>query len=340
MPREVFLSLAVLLVAFSGESPGEAPLNVQAPTTGGKQFWADELHFHKWRIQRNVLTGHCRLLDGHNVRHAWGSFEQCRARLGEIRREKNLPPMQGKAVVVLHGLIRSRETMTRLSRYLEEQGGYAVFNVSYPTTQRDIPSHARVLRRVVENLEGITEINFVAHSLGNIVVRYYLAGPPPHPPSAEEGSEKDSDQGRQPRLPDPRIHRFVMLGPPNNGSLAAEFFADNALFRAVAGRSGQQLGKQWEQLAARLVTPPCEFGILAGGRGDDQGFNPLLPGDDDGVVTVETTRLAGARDFALVPVIHSRIVGDRRAMLQTLQFLKYGYFVSEKDRRPIGDQPP
>ena len=43
------------------------------------------------------------------------------------------------------------------------------------------------------------------------------------------------------RLPDPRIRRFVMLAPPNNGSLAAEFFADNALFRAVTGRSGQQL---------------------------------------------------------------------------------------------------
>jgi hypothetical protein len=131
-----------------------------------------------------------------------------------------------------------------------------------------------------------------------------------------------------------------MLAPPNNGSLAAEFFADNALFRAVTGRSGQQLGKEWEKLAAKLGTPPCEFAILAGGMGDDNGINPLLPGDDDGVVTVDTARLAGARDFGLVPVLHSKIVSDPKAMQQTLQFLKHGYFVSEKERQPIRPNSP
>ena len=58
--------------------------------------------------------------------------------------------------------------------------------------------------------------------------------------------------------------------------------------------------------------------ILAGGKGDDQGINPLLPGDDDGVISVETTRLPGALDFGLVPVLHSKIVSDERAMQQTL----------------------
>ncbi|MGQ9575532.1 MAG: hypothetical protein ACUVUC_09450 [Thermoguttaceae bacterium] len=40
------------------------------PTLGGKQFWADELLFHQWRIQRNVLTGHCRLLVGRKLMRA------------------------------------------------------------------------------------------------------------------------------------------------------------------------------------------------------------------------------------------------------------------------------
>jgi len=328
MPRRISLIAAILLAAIArGPLRADPPLNLRAPTTGGKQFWADELHFHKWRIQRNVLTGHCRLLDGDDVRYAWGTFDQCRAELATIRRERELPPMKGTAVVLLHGLFRSRETMAPLSGYLEEQGGYTVINVSYPTTRRDIPSHAHMLGRVIENLDGITDIHFVAHSMGNIVVRYYLAGASFHEPEGRRDAK--------PRLPDPRVRRLVMLAPPNNGSLAADFFSDNGLFRAVAGGSAQQLGKKWEELAAKLRAPPCPFGIIAGGYGDGKGLNPLLPGDDDGVVTVDTTQLPGARDFSLIPSRHSKIPSDDKAMEQTLRFLRHGHFISKDARKPI-----
>jgi len=376
------LQCVVVLAAWLAPLPGRAdpPPNVTWKTMGGKQFWADELFFHHWRIQRNVLTGHCRLLDGGDVRHAWGTFEQCRAKLDEIRRERDLPPMQGKVVIVLHGLFRSHDSMVPLCRYLEEQGGYTVLNVTYPTTRRDVAAHARVLERIVENLGGVEEINFVAHSLGNIVLRYYLSDhAAARLPTAERAAEQSEegggrseegggrseegggrseegggarDEGGGPRdeggegveggveappqrLPDARIRRFVMLAPPNQGSQFAGFFADNGLFRLVAGDSARQLGKEWEKLAGKLRTPPCEFGILAGGWGDGNGLNPLLPGDDDGTVTVESTRLAGARDFAVLPVRHSKIVKDPTAMEYTLRFLAHGHFVSEEKREPI-----
>jgi hypothetical protein len=351
MPR--LLSLAVVLLAWLAALPGWAdPPNVTWKTMGGKQFWADELFFHHWRIQRNVLTGHCRLLDGGDRRHAWGTFELCRAKLDEIRRERELPPMQGKVVIVLHGLFRSHDSMAPMCRYLEEQGGYTVLNVGYPTTRRDVAAHARVLGRIVENLDGVEEVSFVAHSLGNIVLRYYLSDrAAARVPAAERGgtggeggdesSEKRGDDGTGEtaprRLPDARIRRLVMLAPPNQGSQVAGFFGDNGLFRLVAGESAEQLGKEWEKLAEKLGTPPCEFGILAGGRGDGNGINLLLPGDDDGTVAVESTRLAGARDFAVLPVRHSKIVKDPTAMEYTLRFLQHGHFVSEEKREPIPD---
>src|SRR5690349_19119287 len=68
------------------EDTSTGPINALAPTLGGRQFWADELFFHEWHIQRNSLTGHCRLLDGANMRHAWGSFEQCSAKLEQIKK--------------------------------------------------------------------------------------------------------------------------------------------------------------------------------------------------------------------------------------------------------------
>ncbi len=48
------------------------PPNLPAKTLGGTQFWSDVLVQRDWRIQRNAWTGHCRLLDGQNVRRAWG----------------------------------------------------------------------------------------------------------------------------------------------------------------------------------------------------------------------------------------------------------------------------
>lgn len=294
--------------------PLPAEINLPAPTLGGRQFWADELFFHEWRIQRHAITGHCRLLDGSSIRHAWGNFEQCQAALEEIKRRENLPPMQGKAVVLLHGLGRSRRSMAELAKYLEEQGGYQVFNVGYPSTRGTIADYARSLAKVVENLDGMEEINFVAHSLGNIVIRRYL------------GDQTDPATGGR---PDPRIKRFVMLGPPNHGSIAATAMADNPLFALVLGKPGQELGREWVWLEGSLATPSCEFGVIAGGRKNSQGFNPLLPGDDDGTVTVASARLDGAADFVLVPVLHSFLINDQRVQECTLRFLRTGKMNAE-----------
>ncbi len=301
--------------------PSTGNMNAILPTLGGKQFWADELFFHDWHIQRNVFTDHYRLLDGYNLRHAWGTFAECQHKLEEIKRERSLPPMRGPGVIVLHGLFRSASSMNKLSRYLAKVGGYTVFNVNYPTTRGTVSDHALSLASIVQHLEGIDQIDFVGHSLGNLVVRHYLA---------------DHTRPGQGLQPDPRIHRIVMLGPPNRGAELAEALGNLGLFHTVAGKSGSQLAGEWARLEANLATPHCEFGILAGGRGNEQGYNPLLTGDNDMVVSVETTRLPGAADFAVLPVMHTFMMDDEKVQEYTLRFLQNGYFVSPESRSPIG----
>lgn len=300
--------------------PSTGNLNAVTPTLGGKQFWADELFFHDWHIQRNVFTDHYRLLDGHHLRYAWGTFDECRNKLDEIKRDRALVPMHGPAVIVLHGLFRSSTSMSSITRYLREEGGYTVFNVAYPTTRGTVADHARSLARIIDNLHGIDELNFVGHSLGNLVVRHYLADHT-HPETGQR--------------PDPRIKRIVMLGPPNQGAQIAEALGRVGLFHTVAGASGSQLASEWERLEQNLATPECEFGILAGGGSRGRGFNPLLSGNNDFVVSVNTTRLAGATDFAILPVVHSLMMNDRTVQEYTLRFLKHGYFVSAEARQPI-----
>lgn len=294
--------------------------NLDTPTLGGKQFWTDELVHGAWRIQRNVLTGHFRLLDEKNMRRGWGSYDQCLEEFRSSRETGEITPLNPKVVIVLHGLIRSRESMKAITRYLQEQSDYSVLNVSYASARGTLADHAAALGRVIQRLEGVEEINFVGHSLGNLVVRHYLA---------------DHTDEAQNLRPDPRIRRIVMIAPPNNGTEMASRFRNNPVFQAVWGESGQELGEGWEELKKHLAVPQCEFGILAGGRGDAHGLNPLVSGDDDFVVAVEETRLIGAADFALVKAPHGTIMDNPAVQAMTLRFLKHGYFTTAENRQPI-----
>ena len=291
--------------------------NIVLPTLGGMQFWGDVQFFHQWRIQRNVFTGHYRLLDERNFRHAWGTLERCQAKLAGIKSARSLPPMQGRAVIVLHGLIRTRSSMNSLCRFLRTHGGYSVFNVNYPSTRAELSAPAQDLASIVAHLEGVDEIHMVSHSLGSLVIRHYLA---------QQASLGDAD---------PRLKRIVMLAPPNNGAELAEKLGCNPVFKSLFGPAGYQLAKCWSDLKKQLAIPSCEFGIIAGGRGNPRGYNPLLSGDDDLVVSVDTTRLPGARDFTVLPVVHTYMMNNRELQQSVLRFFQHGFFVSEAERNPI-----
>jgi hypothetical protein len=124
----------------------------------------------------------------------------------------------------------------------------------------------------------------------------------------------------------PKFGRFVMLAPPNHGSGLANYFGGNIAYRTVTGQSGQELGRDWSQLESHLATPDFEFGIIAGGKGDEKGYNPLIVGDNDGVIGVETTKLDGAKDSIVIPAVHMLLQRDSDAMAYTLHFLKEGTF--------------
>ena len=329
MSRIVLLFVIVLIIApthlLSDETVGirlEVPaVTVEGPTFGGKQLWTDELIFHAWRIQRHTWTGHYRLLDDKDYRRAWGSFEHCNEQLEKLKQELGMPPMRGKVVVALHGLLRTRQSMQGICDYFHEHGDYTIVNFSYASTRNELDQHARSFASVMRHLgPKVTEINLIAHSLGNLVIRHYL------------GDQTDPATGR---TPDPRIHRIVMLAPPNNGAEFARKFADNKIFQTIWGKTGLELANEWESLEPRLAIPTCEFAVIAGGNGEPSDSNPLLSGDDDFVVSVAETRLPGARDFHVFPGLHSSIMDDELVRECALKFFWHGYLVTEELRQPI-----
>lgn len=284
------------------------------PTLGGMQFWGDVCFFQGYRIQRHVFTGHFRLLDKNNRRYQSGTIEDCRRMLDQIRAAGNLSPDTGHAVIYLHGIGRTSRSMRPVIDAMPTDG-FVHVPFEYPSTRVSIEQAAGYLHSTIESLTDVSKISFVVHSMGGLVVRRYL---------------KDHR--------DPRLHRMVMLGTPNNGAELADMLRRNMIFRAVYGPASQELVTDANGTIRTLPIPTFEFGVIAGGRGDERGFNPLLVGDDDGTVTVSSVRLAGASDFLRISKLHSLLMSDESAIAAVKCFLEHGRFSMDQEPAPISKE--
>ncbi len=209
------------------ESDSENPEmpNWKMATMGGKQFWTDRQWLYGWRIQRNALTGHFRLLDPSNVRHAWGTQEHCQEALFQlgVAEGKRAPT---RIVVLVHGLMRTSGSMIGLGKRLESEIGATPILFEYASTRGSIAEHAAAFREWIHSLpvgadgQG-ARIDFVAHSMGNIVIRRALS---------------EWESGEDPYRVYPRIGRMVMLGPPNQGAMIARRLSKTGIFGVVTGK--------------------------------------------------------------------------------------------------------
>lgn len=293
--------------------------NIPTRTLGGTQVWTDFVHFRGWRIQQNAVSKHFRLIDPNNVRHAWGNLEQCENRLNAIKRERHLGGPSSQILILIHGLGRSRNSMNSIAEALADRE-HEVVNFSYASTRASLDDHARALQSVIDHLPEPCQIDVVGHSLGNLVLRraLYLAELSP-----------DTAPGR-------RLHRIVMLGPPNNGAELAKKLSGNRLFSLLMGRSATQIGElSGAQSPLELAVPRVEFGIIAGSGTLGPISNPWLDGENDFLVKVDETRLPGASDFLVLPVAHSYLLNDHAVYQATKNFLANGYFVSEEKRQAL-----
>lgn len=318
--RRLF-TVSLLAVTFSTGNADDQLDSKQQKTTpvktfGGLQYWGDVCWHQGWRIQQHVKTGHFRLLDDSDHRHESGTLAECRTALSKIRKEKKFKPLKGKAVIMIHGIVRSSKSFGSMEKRLTKEG-YLAVGFDYPSTQKPLPELAEYLHKVIESLEGVDEINFVVHSMGGLLVRTYLM-----------------------KHRDKRIRRMVMMGVPNKGAELADMLKGNPLFKLVMGPAGQQLVTDTSKLIGKLPTPKFEFGVIAGGRGNIRGYNPLIPGDDDGTVAVRSTRLPGATDFLLVSSLHSFLMANSVSMDSTVRYLKTGRFRANEPARPIEQPAP
>jgi hypothetical protein len=216
---------------------------------------------HDWQIQRNVAFGQFRLLKPTNRVAQTGTYEDCRQAFDSVRVQLDFPPIPATVLVSVHGLGRTRNSMSAIGKYVSEKGDFDWINFGYASTRSTITDSARALRNALNELAllkreqdavespahsqcGI-EFHFIAHSLGNIIIRCLL-------------SDIERDDPDRQRL-GWRVGRIVMLGSPNQGSALANLMKKSLVFRLLAGSSGKDLGAEWDDLEERLFTPKFEF---------------------------------------------------------------------------------
>ncbi|HLX95607.1 MAG TPA: alpha/beta hydrolase [Verrucomicrobiae bacterium] len=210
-----------------------------------------------------------------------------------------------EAVILLHGLCRTSRSMTKMESALAE-AGYQVQNVSYPSRTAHVEKLADdAIGKAVANCQqdGATRIDFVTHSLGGILVRSYLA-----------------------RHALPSLGRVVMLAPPNQGSEVVDKLGGMLVFKWINGPAGNELGTDTRSTPNQLGPATYPVGIIAGDRSINWINSLLIPGPDDGKVSIERTTLAGMSDHLVIHTAHPFIMRNREAIRQTIQFLRTGTF--------------
>jgi len=208
-----------------------------------------------------------------------------------------------ECVILLHGLARTASSMAPMADALRERG-YTVVNLDYPSRKHPVEVLAPMaMEQGLSKCPGNSKVHFVTHSLGGILVRYYLAA---HTLV--------------------RLGRVVMLAPPNQGSEVVDGLGGVPGFSLLNGPAGAQLGVGEHSIPRALGAVDFDLGVIAGDRSVNLILSQYLPNPDDGKVSVASTKVEGMRDFIQVPHSHPFIMRAPLVIEQTVRFLETGKF--------------
>ncbi|KJV55213.1 alpha/beta hydrolase family protein [Orientia chuto str. Dubai] len=222
--------------------------------------------------------------------------------------KRNLDKNHSKEIpllILLHGLNKTSKSLKRMEAFAHKQG-FKVLNIDYPSTKFSIENLVDIIHNKITSSiqkQKYTSISFCGISMGGLVIRAYL---------------------HKYRIAN--LGRVVLIGTPNKGSEAADYLKNNELYKRFTGPAGQQLTTNQENFNNIFGNVYYECGVIAG----NLPFGPCIiffnGKKNDGVVTIESTKIEGMQDHIVLNVSHWYLAKSKNVWLQTLHFLKYSKF--------------
>jgi len=211
-----------------------------------------------------------------------------------------------KCVILMHGLARSHHCLDKLADKLRKEN-YVVVNRDYPSTRKSIKTLAEEdLASMVASCSTYhpDEINFVTHSMGGIILQYYLQ-----------------------HHTIPHLHNIVMLSPPNHGSEVADLLKNLWLYKWMAGPAGQELTTEATSVPNQLkLTGDYHIGVITGSY-SLVPFSYYIFGDgNDSAVSIKSSQTKCMKDFITISSSHPFIMKNDHAHREIIYFLKHGKF--------------
>ena len=212
-----------------------------------------------------------------------------------------------ETVVVLHGLGRTRGAMWLLGSRIE-QAGFDVVRIGYDSLNEP---PERILSQVSRQIDAccansVSPVHFVGHSLGGLMIRAYLA-----------------------RHNLRSLGRVVLIATPNAGTPLVDAHRDT-WWMGLAGPTARRLGTDPDSFPNSLPAPEYPVGVI-GGVSEIPWLKDQIPGRDDGLVPLQSTRLSGMVDFVVIEASHAGLRYSREVAHQAVAFLRTGRFAHDSD---------
>ena len=216
-------------------------------------------------------------------------------------------------VIVFHGIYGKAKTLNHITDTLEKEG-YSGINIQYPTTEDTVeeitekyiaPNIESIVKTVEEEnilrrKQGLPEIkiNFIVHSMGTGVLRYYLK------------THKLNNLGK-----------VVFISPPSHGSQ----LSDNPIsdiIKDTLGEAVKQFKTSSDSFVNSLGEPDYQCYVMIGNKSGNFLYSILIPGIDDGMVPFKTSRLNNCNYKVIENATHTSILEDKRTLNEIADYLK------------------
>ena len=241
-------------------------------------------------------------------------------------------------LVLLHGIYGKSSDMESIAQNFKDN--YRIINIQYPTTKETAEEisdlyiepnienikeqifsenfHKKIENQyyeIAENSNKINKnfnqnikINFVAHSMGTGILRYYLKENPLE-----------------------NLGKVVFISPPSHGSHLADVpFVDK--LPSMLGKVVPQFSTKKDSFVNQLGEPDYDYMILIGNKTNNPLYSMIIRGEDDGMVPLKTAKMKSDNFKIIENTTHTSILKDKRTMKEISEFFKSSDLNKEKEK--------